>query len=269
MRINAGGPAYTAANGNTFLADQYFTGGSTNSTTAAISGTTDQALYKDERWGAFSYRIPVVNGTYDVKLHFAEIYYGSVVPGSCVAKRVFSMDVGDTTANPDVPNLDVCLAAGGPNAAYVRTISNVQVSDGFLDLQSVYGSADDPELTAIEVVPTTGGPPGPPTVTDQSPGNGSTGVSTASAVTATFSRGIDASTITASSFTLSAGRRLRAGHRDVRPGAAPGNADPELAAARPRRRTQRTSPRPSRPRTERRSRARSAGASRPAPAPRR
>jgi hypothetical protein len=203
VRINVGGPAYTSAGGAAFLADQYFTGGATNSTTSAITGTTDQALYKDERWGAFSYRIPVVSGSYDVKLHFAELYYGSVVPGSCLAKRVFSVDIGDTAANPDVPNLDVCLAAGGPNAAYVRTISGVQVSDGFLDLQSVYGSADDPELTAIEIVPAGGGgPPSPPTVTDKSPADGSTGVSTATAVTATFSRAMDASTITSSSFTL-------------------------------------------------------------------
>ena len=203
VRINAGGGAYTSSTGNVFLADQYFAGGNTNSTSAAISGTTDQALYKDERWGAFSYNIPVVNGTYDVKLHFAELYYGTVVPGSCIGKRVFGIDVGDTATNPDVANLDVCLASGGPNTAYVRTISGVQVSDGFLNLQSVYGSADDPELTAIEVIPSSGPPPGtPPTVTAQSPSDGSTGVSTSTAVTATFSRGMDASTITSSSFTL-------------------------------------------------------------------
>src|SRR2546428_4240062 len=88
VRINTGGPAYTAANGRVFSVDQYFTGGSTYSSTAAISGTTDPALYQDERWGSFTYSIPVANGTYDVTFHFVELYYTT---GSCVGKRIFSM----------------------------------------------------------------------------------------------------------------------------------------------------------------------------------
>jgi hypothetical protein len=200
VRINAGGGAYTASSGATFVADTSFTGGSTNSTTATITGTSDPTLYKDERWGNFSYAIPVVNGTYDVKLHFVEMYY---VSGSCIGKRVFSIDIGDTATNPDVPNLDVCAAAGGPNIAYVKTASGVQVSDGVLNIQAIYGSADDPEIAAIEVVPSSSPPPGaPPTVTAKSPVDGATGVSTSTAVTATFSEGMDATTITASSFTL-------------------------------------------------------------------
>jgi hypothetical protein len=35
----------------------------------------------------------------------------------------------------------------------VKTIGNVTVGDGFLNLQSIYGSLDDPELAAIEVIP--------------------------------------------------------------------------------------------------------------------
>ena len=200
VRINVGGAAYTSATGLSFLADRNFSGGSTNSTAAAIAGTSDQPLYRDERWGNFTYAIPVVNGTYDVKLHFAEIFY---VSGSCIGKRVFSIDVTDTPASPDLSNLDVCAAAGGANTALVRTIGNVSVADGFLNLTSIYGGADDPELTAIELIPSTPPPPGtPPTVTAKSPDEGNTGVSTATAVTATFSRPMDASTITTSSFTL-------------------------------------------------------------------
>jgi hypothetical protein len=41
----------------------------------------------------------------------------------------------------------------GPNKAYVRTVQNVSVSDGSLNIKSVYGSADDPEVVGIEVVP--------------------------------------------------------------------------------------------------------------------
>src|SRR5207245_5396639 len=120
-----------------------------------------------------SYAIPVANGTYDVKLHFVELYYTA---GSCIGKRVFSIDVADTPANPDIANLDICAAAGGADTALVRTVSNVTVSDGVLNIQSVYGSADDPEVAAIEVVPA--GAPTAPTVTATSPAGGATGVST-------------------------------------------------------------------------------------------
>src|SRR5262249_36879126 len=71
-RINVGGPAVTTSTGAAWTADANFTGGSTNSTTQAITGTNDPSLYQDERWGDFSYAVPVANGTYDVRLHFAE-----------------------------------------------------------------------------------------------------------------------------------------------------------------------------------------------------
>ena len=154
VRVNAGGPAYTTTDGRAFLADQYFTGGSTNSVGSAIAGTSDPALYQNERWGNFSYAIPVVNGTYDVALHFAELFY----TGSCVGKRVFSIDITQTSANPDMPNFDPCAAAGGSLKAYVKTITGVQATGGVINIKSVYGAADDPEITAVEVTPSNSQP---------------------------------------------------------------------------------------------------------------
>jgi hypothetical protein len=62
------------------------------------------------------------------------------------------MNIVDTPG-ADIPNtLDVC-ALVGPNAALVRTVQGVSITDGTLNVQSVYGSVDDPELAAIEVVP--------------------------------------------------------------------------------------------------------------------
>jgi hypothetical protein len=201
VRINVGGGGYTATDGRTFLADSFFAAGATNTATQAIGGSTDPALYQDERWGQFSYAVPVQNGTYDVKLHFAELYYGTVVPGACVGKRIFSVDVLDTAGAADVQNLDVCARAGGPNAAVVVTVYGVPVLDSMLNLASVYGAADDPELAALEIVPSTGPPPAP-TVTAKTPADASTGIATGTRPTATFSRSMDGSTITASSFTL-------------------------------------------------------------------
>jgi hypothetical protein len=116
-----------------------------------IAGTTEDALYQDERWGQFTYAIPVANGTYDVRFHFVELYYGTVVTGSCVGKRVFGVDILDT-AGVDIPaTLDIC-AQVGPAAALVKTV-RATVADGVLNVKSVYGAKDDPELAAIEVIP--------------------------------------------------------------------------------------------------------------------
>jgi hypothetical protein len=152
VRINAGGALYTTADGKTFAADVYYTGGSAGSGTDPVSGTADPTLYKDDRWGNFGYAIPVANGTYDVRLHFVERYFNA----PCAGQRIFSIDVANTTTNPDVANLDIC-ATVGPDTALVRTITNVNVTDGFVRLQAVYNSAADPTVAAIEVVPAGGG----------------------------------------------------------------------------------------------------------------
>jgi Malectin domain/Domain of unknown function (DUF1929)/Bacterial Ig-like domain/Bacterial Ig domain len=203
IRINSGGAAYTARTGATFAADGSVTGGQTNSITQAVTGTNDPTLYQNERWGQFTYSIAVPNGTYDVRMHFAELYYGTSVAGSCVGKRIFSMDVLNTTVSPDIKNLDVCAAAGGARIALVRTVSAVQVTNGTLQVKSVYGSVDDPEITAIEVVPATSTPT-PPTVTSTTPAAGATGVATNVQPTAVFSRSMDATTINAANVTLAA-----------------------------------------------------------------
>ena len=199
-RINAAGPAYTALSGTTWRADTFFTGGSTYSITQTITGTADPALYQNERWGQFSYAIPVASGTYDVRFHFAEVYYGTAVSGSCVGKRIFGMNIADTPGT-DLTNIDICAAVGA-RAAYVRTVANVAITDGTLNIASVYGSADDPEVMAIEVIPTAPPPPTPPTVTAFTPANGATGLASSTRPTATFSRAMDPTTITTSSFNL-------------------------------------------------------------------
>ena len=79
--VNVGGGQVTASNGVVFQADAGpTTGGAASqvfSTGAGIAGTTDDALYQNERWtpgGSYTYEIAVANGTYQVDLLLAEIY---------------------------------------------------------------------------------------------------------------------------------------------------------------------------------------------------
>ena len=151
VAVNAGGAAFSAGNGTTYLADQYFSGGSTFNTTAAIANTTDDALYQNERYGSsFGYAIPVANGSYSVTLQFAENYFDA--PG----KRVF-----DVTAEGalKIDNLDIWSAAGNQkNAAHDVTVP-VSVQDGILNLQFA-SSINNAKVDAIRVVPASGSPAG-------------------------------------------------------------------------------------------------------------
>jgi hypothetical protein len=196
-RINAGDGAVASAAGPVFQGDAFFAGGSIHGTSDAIDGTSDPKLYQDERWGRFSYAIPVASGVYDVRLHFAELYY----PAPCVGARVFGVDIVDTVGSPDIAGLDIC-AAVGPKAALMRTLSGVSVTDGFLNIEAVYGAADDPEVAAIEVVPAATGGPVAPTVSKTAPAAATTGVATNTKVTAVFSQSMDPATITTETFTL-------------------------------------------------------------------
>jgi Malectin domain len=135
--VNAGGPQYAAANGTVYQADTQFTGGNTYTTTAKITNTANQPLYRSERYGNFSYTIPLANGSYLVTLKFAEIYWTQV------GQRVFNVLAQGTKV---VSNLDL-VAKVGPNAAYDVT-SRVYVTNGQLTLtfQSV---VDNAKVSAI------------------------------------------------------------------------------------------------------------------------
>ena len=121
--INAGGAAFTASNGIVYQADKYFSGGNTYTSTSEISNTVNDPLYQTERYGNFSYSLPVTNGTYEVTMKFSEVYQ------SAVGMRVFD---GFLEGSEVFSNLDIFQSVG-KNAALdvVRTIT---VSDGVLNL---------------------------------------------------------------------------------------------------------------------------------------
>lgn len=73
LAVNSGGPRYTSTYGVIYQADTDYTGGSTYSTTASISGTTDPTLYQTMRYGNLSYNIPLAGGDYLITLEFSKI----------------------------------------------------------------------------------------------------------------------------------------------------------------------------------------------------
>lgn len=70
-RINVGGGPLLGITG-VWAADTYFDGGNTWQTSAPIAGADEPAVYQTERWGDFSYHVPVPFGSHRVTLKFAE-----------------------------------------------------------------------------------------------------------------------------------------------------------------------------------------------------
>jgi hypothetical protein len=141
--IDAGSTAdLIDAEGRKWSADTGFAGGGIVDRGAIeIAGTTNDRLYQTERWGMTGYSLPVANGLYTVKLHFAETY--ATAPGA----RIFSADV----EGQKLTDIDM-VAAVGAGTAMVRSVPNVAVTDGKLDIgfTAKVGAA---VVNAIEVEP--------------------------------------------------------------------------------------------------------------------
>nr|MBC7244149.1 carboxypeptidase regulatory-like domain-containing protein [Chloroflexota bacterium] len=88
------------------------------------------------------YLFDVPNGSYQVKLHFAEIYAN--IPNA----RVFDIKIENVVVRS---NLDIWTAAGGKNRALVLTFSTT-VSDGRLEIDFVQKTDMEPVINAIEVI---------------------------------------------------------------------------------------------------------------------
>ena len=100
VNIAAGqlGTGFKASRGAVFGSDNFFIGGagdwlvgkSTSSPPdqdrTQVSGTEDPQLYKNYRRGAFSYFVPLADGTYSVTLGFLEPF-----KGTAVGNRVFDV----------------------------------------------------------------------------------------------------------------------------------------------------------------------------------
>jgi hypothetical protein len=71
VRVLARQTPYYSNDSHWWSPDEYFEGGQMAAYTAPVNGTDDPELYETERWGNFSYAIPVSTGKYTVTLYFA------------------------------------------------------------------------------------------------------------------------------------------------------------------------------------------------------
>jgi|GEM_PF-426534 len=144
IRLNTGNQgAFTAGNGDVFSADNFVTGGLFFNVGGSIGNTTDDALYLSERYGNMVYSIPVGNGNYTVRLHFAEIFNGN----QAVGDRLFDVEIEGSQVLDDY---DI-FATAGFRTAVIETFT-ASVSDGNLDIEFI-NVVDNAKISAIEILP--------------------------------------------------------------------------------------------------------------------
>jgi hypothetical protein len=76
VRLVARDVPYYSNDSRWWSPDAYFKGGQIRSSQEPAQGTDDPEFYETERWGHFSYAIPVAPGKYTVTLHFIEHHAG-------------------------------------------------------------------------------------------------------------------------------------------------------------------------------------------------
>ena len=154
LRLNCGGDEIGYGD-TVFTEDNYF-GGDTmdfeNADVMDVLETEMDNIYIKQRstideLGSFEYTIPITNGTYILKLHFAEIFYGAPSGGVGTSNaRVFNVEVEGMVL---LQEFDIFVEAGAVTAIIKEF--EVNIEDEELNIRA-NASVGRPALAAIEVL---------------------------------------------------------------------------------------------------------------------
>lgn len=153
IRILAGSNRnYVDRSGKLWAPDAYSSGGTVvHSAVQHVWRTQDPTIYRSSRQGDFRYDIPLKPGVYELRLHFAETFYGPEdVGGGGEGSRIMSIAAN---GKPLLSDFDVLADSGGGRTADVKVFTDVAPEkDGFLHL--VFSSVNGRGMvSAIEILP--------------------------------------------------------------------------------------------------------------------
>jgi hypothetical protein len=115
IRIIAQQGTYTDRDGHKWMPEDYVTGGRIDAHLSA-SREPIPSIYSSERFGRFSYDIPVGDGSYDLTIHLAETYWGTEQGGGGAGSRIFDILCNGVAL---ARNIDVYSRVGGANKPLV------------------------------------------------------------------------------------------------------------------------------------------------------
>ncbi|MGA8025900.1 MAG: malectin domain-containing carbohydrate-binding protein, partial [Bryobacteraceae bacterium] len=123
VRIVMQSSPVTDAEGHIWSADEFFVGGSPAFRPKSVFNVERRVLYQGERYGNFSYHIPLAPGKYRLTLHFAETWFGT--PES--HEPLFGRRLFDVFANrlPLLRNFEVAREAGGGYRGIQESFENL------------------------------------------------------------------------------------------------------------------------------------------------
>lgn len=115
IRITMQPEAYTDHSGQFWHPDTYFLSGYASTKREQVAGTPDPDIFASERYGNFTYAIPVdPRDRYTLILHFVEFYFGPTASGTGGAgSRIFRVLCNGNTL---LDNFDIYKEAGGLHA---------------------------------------------------------------------------------------------------------------------------------------------------------
>ena len=138
--------------------DTYFKGGQLSSSDDPALGADDPEMYETERWGHFSYAIPVTPGRYVATFHFIEHrfddayrdrYQDSSEQGGEARGRLFSVFCNGKAV---LQNVDLIKEAG-ENRPFIRKVSRLEPNGQGKLLLEFVPVRNYATVTAIEIVP--------------------------------------------------------------------------------------------------------------------
>ena len=151
VRIVAQSNSYTDHNGQVWIPDLYSSQGRLALHNRPVEQTADPGLYYGERYGHFSYAIPVAAGRqYGLTLHFAETYFGpqNSAHGG-VGSRSFNVYCNGVAL---LRNFDISQEAGGAGRAIQKTFHALPASPSGKLLLTFVPVKNYACVNAIEVV---------------------------------------------------------------------------------------------------------------------
>lgn len=153
VRIVTRDTPYYSNESQWWSSDIYFKGGQLAASEEPAEATDDPEFYETERWGNFSYAIPVTPGKYVLSLYFIERNPGKLPDDSTRAfeerdRRVFSVYCNGKTI---VSNLNI-LQAVGPDRPLVRHVTGVEPNPQGKILLEFVPLNQYATVTAIEIL---------------------------------------------------------------------------------------------------------------------